>query len=175
MNLDVKVKELAEILMVSPRRIQQLTQEKVIEKSERGKYPLVKNIQNYICYITLGSKDLEKNYSHDDLNILIKKEKVRLLKAQADKEEIDAELAKKKTLLADDVFDVLVGVFSEIKNKLLAVSDRCEPYLVGETDSTKIKQIIRIEIKDALYSITDGMKDTLDRLVDDEEATETKA
>ncbi|MCF6766475.1 hypothetical protein L3V82_11885 [Thiotrichales bacterium 19S3-7] len=162
-NNTVKVSILAKVLMLSERRVQQLCKSGVLEKQSGGQYPLIVNIQRYIKYV---SNSVSSSESDIDINIELKRQKMRLLTAQADKEEVDAELAKKKTLLAEDVFRVLVGVFSEIKNKLLSIPDRCEPYLIGETDSIKIKQIIYAEIKDKLYSITDGIAETLDRLLD---------
>ncbi|MCF6777946.1 hypothetical protein L3V83_15390 [Thiotrichales bacterium 19X7-9] len=167
MNLDVKVKELAEILMVTPRRIQQLGAEKIIQKKERGVYPLMESVQNYIRYISLNSKDAEGMISHDELNISLKKERLRLLKAQADKEEISAMLDQKKALLSDDVLSMLIEVFNEIKTKLLIMPDRCEPYL-KEADTVKLKEIITAEVKESLHAISDGVSETIDRFFEDE-------
>ncbi|MCF6777382.1 hypothetical protein L3V83_12495 [Thiotrichales bacterium 19X7-9] len=166
----VKVGQLAKILMLTQRRVQQLSKSGVLEKQSGGQYPLLANIHRYIKYIsTSTSSDLQGDI---DLNTEIKRQKARLLRAQADKEEVSALLAQKKVLVSDDVLNVLVGVFSEIKTKLLAVPERCEPYFNAKHDSFQLKQIIDTEIRDAVRTITDDIHNTLNRLSEDESTVE---
>ena len=47
----VNVQDLSEYLDISPRRIQQLSKDKVIPKSIRGQYNLIVCIQRYISYL----------------------------------------------------------------------------------------------------------------------------
>lgn len=45
------VATIADLLMVSERRVQQLAKEGVIPKAERGRYELVPTVQGYIRYL----------------------------------------------------------------------------------------------------------------------------
>lgn len=78
------VSTIAKLLLLSDRRVQQLTKEGVIPKAERGRYELAPAVQGYIRY--LQERSLRTDSSPIDYHM----EKARLTKAQADSAEIEA-------------------------------------------------------------------------------------
>lgn len=50
----VGVQELADALLVSPRRVQQLTAEKVLVRAEDGAYPLPRSASRYVSWLAAG-------------------------------------------------------------------------------------------------------------------------
>ena len=47
----VPIGSLCRVLNLSDRRIQQLVKEGVLTKEERGRYPFLTNIKNYVLYL----------------------------------------------------------------------------------------------------------------------------
>ncbi len=51
------VQTIASLLMIEPRRVQQLVQQGFIPKADRGQYSLVESVQGYIKYLKEHSKE----------------------------------------------------------------------------------------------------------------------
>ncbi len=87
MNDIVSTKDLASVLGISDRRIQQLTKESILPAETRGRYSLPQSIQKYISYqLTLERKKFKK---HDlDIN------KVRLARENTEARIKEIELQK---------------------------------------------------------------------------------
>ena len=75
---------IARLLVITPRRLQQLTKEGYLPKSERGRYELVPVVQAYIRY--LRDRAVKGDLGDDDFGT----HKTRLIKAQADIAELEA-------------------------------------------------------------------------------------
>ena len=84
--------ELAKILMIGVRRVQQLAKEGIIPKTEKGRYALIPAVQGYVRFLQ------EHSMSTNSVPADYRKEKARLTKAQAEIAEI--ELAQKRGELA---------------------------------------------------------------------------
>jgi phage terminase Nu1 subunit (DNA packaging protein) len=111
------VETIAKLFNLTPRRIQQLAKEKIIPKADRGKYDLVGSVQGYIRYLqdtTEGKKETAD----------VKHERGRLLKAQADKTELEVETMKASLIPVEEVemeWSALVTIF---RSRLLAIPSR---------------------------------------------------
>ncbi|WP_440682337.1 hypothetical protein [Cysteiniphilum halobium] len=157
----ITARVLAKLLKLTERRVQQLVKEGVLTKESNGKYPMVENIHRFIDYIDIRAKN---NDSDIDLNVAIKEEKLRLIRAQADNEEIKARLASSKAIDAEQLEHALAEVLGMMRNKLLSIPERVETTLVGETDKDVFKKVLSAELKDAMYAACDGIDETLDKL-----------
>ncbi len=93
------VSTIAKLLMLTERRVQQLTADGVIPKPERGRYELIPAVQGYIKYLrarTLGADALDE--APDMVS-----DKARLLKAKADLGVLEVDKARGVLLPVDDV------------------------------------------------------------------------
>ncbi len=165
----VTARVLAKLLKLSERRVQQLVKEGVLTKEKNGQYPMIENIHRYIDYIGVRAKNDDSDI---DLNVALKEEKLRLIKAQADNEEIKARLASNKAIDAEQLEHALAEVLGMMRNKLLSIPERVETTLVGETDKDVFKKILTAELKDAMYAACDGVDDTLDKLTIEEQSND---
>lgn len=135
---------IAKLLMLSERRVQQLTAEGVIPKAERGRYELAPAVQGYIKYLQERSLSSEK--SPVDYHV----EKARLTKAQADLAEI--ELAQKQGELApiSEFERAQTAMATQIRVNCLNIPQRVVIQLLGETNEVTFKEKLRAEIVLAL-------------------------
>ena len=77
MGISLPVGEAAKLLMLSPRRLQQLTQQGHAPKPERGVYPLVPLLQGYLRFLKAQER-LQSRDTDDELKQLrIRKERRR--------------------------------------------------------------------------------------------------
>jgi phage terminase Nu1 subunit (DNA packaging protein) len=161
----VAVATLAKFLGIKQRRIYQLVEENILIKDANygGKFPLIENVNRYINYVS-DKTYIETDENNVDLNILYKREKVRLTKAQADNEEIKARLASNQAIDAEELEFALADVLGLIRNKLLNLPERLETTLVGETDKDQFKKILTTELKDAMFEVCDGVDQTIHTL-----------
>ena len=144
------VTTIAKLLMLSDRRVQQLTQDGVIPKAERGRYELAPAVQGYIRY--LQERSLRSDASTIDYHV----EKARLTKAQADSAEVEAAKSRGEVCSMDMVERNLANLFAEIRANLRNIPDRVVTGIVGQTDERKIKAILLREIDETLVSLAEA-------------------
>lgn len=140
----LSVSEIAQILMIGVRRIQQLAKEGVIPKTKNGRYELVPAVQGYIRYLQ------ERSTSTDRAPADYREEKTRLTKVQAEIAEI--ELAQKRGELASisDFEKATEAVMRTIRTNMMNIPQRAVTRLLGETDETTFKDVLQDEIRQAL-------------------------
>lgn len=137
---------IAKLLMLTERRVNQLTQEGVIPKVERGKYDLVASVQGYIRYLkerSLGSGLADDEYEH----------KKRLLKARADLAEMEAAQLSSQLIRAEVAEKVWVDVCARFRQKALSVPPKAAPLVAVETDASICYEIIESFLYEALAEL----------------------
>lgn len=80
--------------------------------------------------------------------------KRRKLMAEAGLQEIELNKRKGDVIELSEVEKKLSNTFAVIRSNMLKVSDRTAIRLIGETDETRIKKIIREEINQALDALS---------------------
>lgn len=158
------VTTIAKLLMLSERRVQQLTAEGVIPKSERGRYELAPAVQGYIRFLqerTMGN--------NEKMPIDYHVEKARLTKAQADAAELDFARAKGEIAPIKEFERVQAARYAVIRTNIMNVPQRAVLQLLGETDETLFKQKLRAELMLALET---AAADPLEIAEDDEQIGE---
>ena len=137
--------ELVEILKLSDTRITELFKEGIIVKEEL-KYPLIKNVQNYINYLRAvsGKKD---NKSLID-------ERRRLTTAQADLAERKVKEDEKIFIRADEYEEAAFEKGRQVRDAILNIPDRISAIIAAESDAKKTYEILRTELETALMELS---------------------
>lgn len=135
---------IAKLLLLTERRVQQLTKEGIIPKSERGRYELAPAVQGYVRYLqarTHGSNAAPADYHF---------EKARLVRAQADRAE--AELAELNASLvgADDVADAWANLLTNMKTRLLSIPTKSAASVLHEETVNGIQSVLESDINEVL-------------------------
>lgn len=147
MNKTVIIAELADILNLSERRIYQLVEEKLIPKESKGRYELKTVIQSYIKYLQQLASS--KGSSSEQ-----KESKSRLLKAQADKAELELEALKGKYIETTEVEFEWSNLLLAFRSKMLNMPSKLASLLAGAgSDFAKLEQILEDEIYEALTEL----------------------
>lgn len=137
---------IAKLLMLTERRVQQLSAEGVIPKAERGRYELVPAVQGYIRYLkdrSLGADVPGDEYEH----------KRRLLKAKADLAEMEAALLAGKLVKTEVAEAVWSDAASRFRQRALSVAPKAAPIVAVETDASVCYEVIESYLHEALAEL----------------------
>ena len=141
------LRELADFLALTPRRVQQLAGDGVIPKDERGRYRFVDAVRGYIKYL----QDRGEGRSEEDGPAINQRE--RLVRAQADRAELEL-----RQLNGDLVSRV--GVGAALATKLIAagellrtIPDRYAAEFAAEKRVNVIHGVLTAEIRAAMRAI----------------------
>src|ERR1700676_600124 len=145
----VDIKQIAEILNLAPRRIQQLAQEG-LPKKLRGKYDQDQCTGWYIRYLQALVE--KKTIVGEGGQVLAneREERLRLLRADADLREIELARERSQLVAIEDVEHEMTDLILVTKARVLAVGARVAPELVGETSRLMIQAVIEKAHKEAL-------------------------
>ena len=146
---------IAKLLMLSERRVQQLTADGVIPRAGRGRYEIAPAVQGYIKY--LQDRAITGNGDIDYAT-----EKSRLTKAQADLAEIEVARSRGDVVGAEQLTRNLTNLFTEIRTNMRNIPGRVSSSLLGLTDERKMKTVLLAEIDQALTSLSEMDMDIVD-------------
>lgn len=141
------VSTLCSLLDLTPRRVQQLTNEGVLFKVERGRYDLVRSVRGYVAYLR---ERAEKGASASEDTALSRKRM-----ADAQMAELDLEVRRGERLPAGEVEEMMQRVATTVRTNLLGVPAKVTPLVVGKKGEAQVEGIIRTAIDDALLALTE--------------------
>lgn len=141
------VEVISRLLLLTPRRLQQLTKEGHLPKAERGRYELVPVVQAYIRY--LRDRAVKGDVSEDDYG----SHKSRLVKAQADMAELDAERMRGELIPRAAVIAGWQAMIGASRARLLAVPSKSAPQVFTADELPDVERILRMHINDALTEL----------------------
>lgn len=145
----VSTAELSEILGVTPRRIQQLTNENALVRVERGQFDLTRSIKKYIEY------EVEKRAPKvDDEKIDPQVEAALWTKARKEKTELEVQIIKGELHRSKDVERIMNESLQAIRAGLLSLPSKMAPQLVAIEDIPFIKDILTTEIKSFMEAVS---------------------
>jgi phage terminase Nu1 subunit (DNA packaging protein) len=136
---------IAKLFMISERRVQQLTKEKILPQVSRGNYDAVTTIQSYVRY--LG----ERIKSGDDADL--QKERALLTRAQRETAELELALMKGELHKSEDVMRVWTENVMNCRLRLLAIPTKIAPILAENSDAQSVQEIL----KEAIYEAIDEL------------------
>jgi len=147
-NPTYPVSTIAKLLMISERRVQQLTKEGVIPKSERGRYELAPAVQGYIKFLQ------DRNIQVDDHRAIdYHAERNRKIKAEADLTTMQAQKMRGELVPLKQVERALAMVLAEVKVGMRNIPQRTATMLIGEQNETRIKEVLLTEVDQTLEAM----------------------
>jgi len=143
-------KEIALILDLSERRVQQLAKAGHIPKidGKRGRYPLVGSIQGYIKY--LRSLSLELDADSDIANA-----KLRVEKARAELLELDAAQKASELVHKDHVSQVWGSITGLIKAKLLSLPSKVAGDVFASRNINEVRATLENSVDEVLIELSE--------------------
>jgi len=141
-------KELAEILDITDRRVQQLSKLGVIPKVARGRYPLFTAIHGYIKY--LRELSLETDSPSD-----LKDAKLRSEKARAEILELEAATKASELVHKDHVSKIWTSITSLIKAKTLTLPSRVGADVYAARNINEVRSILEDAVQEILIELSE--------------------
>ncbi|MEB3103072.1 hypothetical protein [Ferviditalea candida] len=148
-EMNFSTAQLAELLGLSPRRIQQLAEEGVIVKVARGQYKAADSIQNYIRYL----QEKERATSDDEIDYF--KERALHEKVKREKAELELAVMKGELHRSEDVKFVMNDMIAAFRSKVLALPSKLSPQLAGKTEIPVIQDLLNREVQEALTELSE--------------------
>lgn len=142
----VGTQELSNVIGITTRHINRLEDEKVFAKVGRGQFRLCESVQTYIENYVRPKEDAKKEVSYAE-------EKALLTKAQREKAEIELAELKDEMYRADYIIPIMQDLLLDVRNRLLAIPQRCAPQVMAATELIDAQEIIKAEIYDALTEL----------------------
>ncbi|WP_036746549.1 hypothetical protein [Paenibacillus sp. UNC451MF] len=140
--------QLAELLNVTPRRVQQLAEDGTLVKSERGKYKAFESIQNYIK--SIQGKQGDGNTDVDYFN-----ERALHEKAKREIAEIELSVMRGDLHRSQDVKYVMNDMLAAFRSRMLALPAKLSPQLLGKNKLPVINSLLTSEIREALKELSE--------------------
>ena len=127
---------IAKLLDLSPRRVQQLSKEGIIPRSERGRYELVPSVRGYVNYL--------RERSIDNGSSVVSLDDARKRKTNAEAEMAEIELAKARASVVNirDVRKQWDKVMGECRTRILALPTILAPVVAPETELQIVKELM---------------------------------
>ncbi len=144
------VNVIAKLLDLSIRRVYQLTNEGVIPKAEKGRYELVPAVQGYIRYLrdrAIGSDALPDEAARAS--------RARLIKAQAEAQEMENAKVRGELLPKDPVERAVTAVLGVVRNRILAIETKLPMRVLGCNSLQEIQVIVAEMNHEALSELAD--------------------
>ena len=137
----VKSKELAGILGVTQRRVNQLAKDKVFERNG-GCFDLAQSVQAYVTYTAAENDELRQE---------------KTLHERAKRRKAEFELARLENRLHDaaDVEQCLIGMLVTFRNRILSIPQKLAPQLLGLKNISEIYDLINEELRNALQELSE--------------------
>jgi phage terminase Nu1 subunit (DNA packaging protein) len=162
-EMEISTSELAAIVGKTSRWIRQLTSEKVLIQSKKGKYLLADAVQAYILHVSGGAKEDGKPTFTDHKT---EHERIKAEKAALELAEMQGNMHS-----SDDVKAIMGDIIITAKTKLLAIPQRVSLKLDKEP-STVIEKTLTREIAGALAGLTEYSPSLFSGKVGEEDGSE---
>lgn len=139
--------QLALLLGLTTRRINQLAEDGIVVRLAHGSFDGPASIQNYVISVSNRAKDRETDLDEA-------KEAARLKKEQADNWELKNAKLRKELLPVEEVTRVWSEQITSIRSGLLSVVSRVRQRI---SLSTEDAVVLDEEIRDAMTKLADGV------------------
>lgn len=139
-------KTIAKLLMLTERRVQQLSKDGVIPRAERGRYELASAVQGYVRYLrdrAIGGDTV--GGEADD--------KARLTKARADIAQFEAQRLNGELVESDEVEKAWADIVARFRARCLSIASKAAPMVAVEDTVDACSEIIETFVHEALAEI----------------------
>lgn len=141
--------ELAGIMGLSTRRIQQLVADGVLEQDEPGCFIVGDSVQRYIAFIKRNDRSEEEK----KLDFEKKRAEVTTKKAKARREELATAELEGKMFRSEDVEAFITDLIFDIKASIISIPPRVSADVAEETDPAVCGDIIKKEVRFILQEL----------------------
>lgn len=145
LDTTVSAKELAIVLNLSTRRIQQLVQDGIFEAVEKGKYCLAKSVSRYINLLTKEQSESDKQRAEAEISI----KKARAIVAVMEAKELQGKMHR-----SEDVAAMTEDLVYNIRGMLLALPGRLAVDLTTANTPAEAAETIRAEVYKIMEEIS---------------------
>lgn len=137
---------IAKLLVLTPRRLQQLAKEGHLPKASRGRFELVPTVQAYIKYLRDRSVagEMQGGESSD---------KARLVKARADIAEFEAARMAGEQVPVEEVEAAWAELVARFRARMLALPGKAAPMVAIEDVAAVCNDIIETYVHEALAEL----------------------
>lgn len=128
---------ISKLLDLSIRRVYQLSNDGVIPRAEKGRYELVPAVRGYIRYLrdrAIGTDALPDEAARAS--------RARLLKAQAEAQEMENAKVRGDLLPKDPVERAVTAVLGVVRNRILAIETKLPMRVMGCNSLQEIQAIV---------------------------------
>ncbi|MCK5748506.1 MAG: hypothetical protein KAH44_19980 [Oricola sp.] len=153
----------AKILNLSERRVQQLVKEDILPKPEKGKYDLIACVRAYIKY--LQERAFGKDAAPQDTHL----ERARLLKAQADKTELEVDTLRGNLMPVETIEADWLAMVMACRSRLLSIPSKTAFQIATLSDAHEIERFLKRVIYEALTELASMDDDAFESLPEDTE------
>lgn len=161
-NILLTTKELAELLDLTTRRIQQIIRERGLKPFEKKKYDLK-------TFLGAHQKSLISIYKDEEVDYM--KEKALNEKLKRKKAEIELDMLRGELHRTEDLREIWEPLFLNFKNKVLGLPMKVSPKLLSLSELGIIQQIL----KDECYELLRELSSTdIDRVLEEKEEKEER-
>lgn len=151
LDTTVTTKELAIVLGLSTRRIQQLVQDGQFEAVKRGRFNLAKSVSRYIELFTKEQTDTDKEKLEAELSIKKAKAIVAVLEAK----ELQGKMHR-----SEDVAAMTEDLILTIRDALIPLPDMLAAEVSAVNESAEAAEIIRKKVYAVMDELTRYRFDT---------------
>lgn len=150
---EVPLSTLCNFLDLTPRRVQQLVADGILQRRARGRFALGPSVRAYIAQLRTRAA------RGDDAT---EAQRRRLVKARADAAEMDLEIRKGKVIPVEHVTAAWSAIVSEVRTRLLAIPSRVIPRITPSMRPREVGELVRTEIDNALEAISSAVLEPSD-------------
>ena len=145
------VKDVAKLLNLSPRRVQQLAKEGIIPKTEGGRYELAPAVQGYIGY--LHDRLSGKVEGDEDDTMSLQSQRTRKVAAEAAQAEIALAKSRGEVVERAIIMNVVERGLAACRARLL-IGASVAPHVKAAPDAATVKELIDDRVTEALDEIS---------------------
>ena len=137
-NPRINLPDLAALLNLTERRINQLSKDGIIPKESRGEYNFLDCQREYLAFLSRGTSEKDRD---------------RLVKAQADKIEYEVQELKKLVVRTDLIKLAVSNMISSCRSKLLSIPTKLAPLVMGCESIAAAKEQLEKGVFEALADL----------------------
>lgn len=139
-NTEASTTELAMILGITARRVQQMAQDGTIIAVKRGRFNLAESVQRYIAFISSKDKDIsQQDKARQDAEVSIKKAKAVIAVMEA--QELQGKMHR-----SEDVESMTEDLIYAIRGMLVSLPGRLAVDTAAAETPAEVSEIIRKEV-----------------------------
>ncbi|MDX2095610.1 MAG: terminase small subunit, Nu1 [Alphaproteobacteria bacterium] len=139
---------IARLFNLSERRVQQLAKDGVIPKPEKGKYDLVGCVRGYIAFLQ------DRAFGKGIVPIDAQQERARLIKAQADKTELEVKMINRTLIPKNEVENGWSSLVVAFRSRLSGLPARGSQMVLGLTDFKEVEMVLGELVQEALNELS---------------------